>query len=98
MGPQIARLARAVERPAAFRPGVIDAAASLGREVGAAIVHERQDRPVIERDAAMAGAAGAVAGSAGQVYQSRRTNPAAVDVDLEMVAPGAREREMMPPV
>lgn len=79
MRPEVAGLPRAVEVAAPLRASLVDAAAPGIVEVRTAIIHERQDGAVVERHAPMAGAAGALAFNARQVYHGRQPVSAEVD-------------------
>jgi hypothetical protein len=79
MRPEVAGLLGAIEVATSLRARLVDAAAPGLIEVRTAIVHERQHRAVVKRHAPMAGAAGALAFDARQVYHDRRTVSAMVD-------------------
>jgi hypothetical protein len=76
--PEIARLARAVERAAPARPGFVDAAAADIVQVRTAAIDERQRDAVIKEHATVTRAAGSFAGGAGEFYHDRRADSAAI--------------------
>lgn len=74
MGAHIARLARAIEFAAALWARLVDCAAAGICDVRAAPINERQDRSVIQQNAAMPGATRAFTLNAWQVYHNSRAD------------------------
>lgn len=75
---EVARFVGAVEVAAALGSGVVDLAEPDFAEVWAAGVDEWEDGAVVEEDASVSGAAGALAGFAGEVQHGGRADSAAV--------------------